>query len=129
VQSEKFELMSAQQENERLREQIVQSPEKFQRSLAEMQARCTPRGGKAHPCACGRAAPQAWVPCAVRAVRSGRHRRHPHSSPWPPQSAVDEERNHVDGADRRCRSLQVRARLWPPFTSDLPLRMNLPAGC
>jgi outer membrane murein-binding lipoprotein Lpp len=42
VQSEKFELMNAGQENERLREQIVQSPEKFQRSLADLQAR---RGG------------------------------------------------------------------------------------
>lgn len=39
VQSEKFELMNAQGENERLREQIVQSPERFQRSLQEMQVR------------------------------------------------------------------------------------------
>jgi hypothetical protein len=39
VQAEKFELMNAGQEGERLREQIVQSPEKFQRSLADLQAR------------------------------------------------------------------------------------------
>jgi hypothetical protein len=44
VQSEKFELMNATQENERLREQIVQSPEKFQRSLADLQV-CACVGG------------------------------------------------------------------------------------
>ncbi|KAF8060492.1 kpr-2 [Scenedesmus sp. PABB004] len=36
--AEKFELLAAKQENERLNDQIVQSPEKFQRSLAELTA-------------------------------------------------------------------------------------------
>ncbi|KIY97422.1 Kinetochore protein nuf2, partial [Monoraphidium neglectum] len=68
VQAEKFELMNGQQEHERLREQIVQaraargvfSPDKFKRSLVEL------------------------------------------------QSAVDDERGHVDAADKRCRALQAR---------------------
>ncbi|KAI8474597.1 MAG: Nuf2 family-domain-containing protein [Monoraphidium minutum] len=60
VQAEKFELMAAGQENERLREQVVQSPEKFKRSLNEL------------------------------------------------QGAVDDERGHVDAADKRCRVLQAR---------------------
>lgn len=38
AQAEKFELLAAKQENERLQDQIVQSPEKFQRSLAELTA-------------------------------------------------------------------------------------------
>eukprot|EP00775_Hariotina_reticulata_P004190 gene4190-4438_t len=38
AQAEKFELLSAKQENDRLQDQIVQSPEKFQRSLAELTA-------------------------------------------------------------------------------------------
>uniref|UniRef100_A0A383VHS0 Uncharacterized protein n=1 Tax=Tetradesmus obliquus TaxID=3088 RepID=A0A383VHS0_TETOB len=36
AQAEKFELLAAKQENDRLNDQIVQSPEKFQRSLAEL---------------------------------------------------------------------------------------------
>eukprot|EP00879_Flechtneria_rotunda_P009721 GHRR01010170.1.p2 GENE.GHRR01010170.1~~GHRR01010170.1.p2 ORF type:complete len:464 (+),score=213.62 GHRR01010170.1:562-1953(+) len=38
AQAEKFELLAAKQESDRLNDQIVQSPEKFQRSLAELTA-------------------------------------------------------------------------------------------